>query len=134
MKVIDFGGTHSAHSIPQLEQLLRARFRNQENEFLLAPDASKYPYLSIMVRGDVAVLYYFPEGDHAGYLAVGGKLNLDLQEMTTFQIGGLDPGDTIDIQNEFIVPFSEALKVAEEFFHSQELPRSIEWFELQTRA
>jgi hypothetical protein len=92
---------------------------------------SDYPALVIYVRGDLAAIYYYRADDgRAGFVSIGGKMNLDPKKMTTFQIGGFNPGDTIDVLNDSIVPFSEALEVARKFFHSQELPRSIEWFEL----
>jgi len=55
-------------------------------------------------------------------------MNLNPKEITTFAIG--DAGETIDVLNDSIVPFSDALEVAKEFFHSQEMPRSIKWLEL----
>lgn len=131
MKVQDFGGTHSVHSTTELEGILSARFKDQLNEFSLSADSSDYPLLWIFVKGDLVAIYYIPADGQAGYVSIGGKINLDPKKMTTFKIGGFDPGDTIDVHNEFIVSFSEALKVATEFFHSQELPRSIEWFELE---
>ena len=132
MEVGDFGGTHSADSVAELEQLLGARFKDQLNEFWLCADKSDYPALVIYVRGDFAAIYYYAaDDDRAGYVSIGGKkMNLDIEEMTTFRIGGFNPGDTIHVWNKFLIPFSKAAEVAKEFFHSQELPRSIEWLEL----
>jgi hypothetical protein len=130
MKVIDFGGSHSVHSIAQLEQLLKARFKDQQNEFSLCPDSGVYPLIKIHVRGDLAAIYYMRGDDRAGYVSVGGQMNLDPDGETSFPIGAIDQGDTIDVLNEFIVSFSEAVNVAKDYFHSQELPRSIEWLEL----
>jgi hypothetical protein len=130
MKVHDFGGTHRVHSIAQLEQLLGARFKYQMNEFSLCPDSGVYPLIKINVRGDLAAIYYYRGDEQAGYVSLGGKMNLDPKGETSFSIDNRDPGETIDVLNEFIVPFSEALDVAKEFFHSQELPRSIKWLEL----
>jgi hypothetical protein len=130
MEVEDFSGTHSVYSIAQLEQLLGERFKDQENEFWLRADKSDHPALSIIVKGNLAAVHYFAKEGHAGHVSIGGKMNLDPKKMTKFAIGSLDSGDTIHVPNHLIVPFSEALDVAKEFFHSQELPHSIEWFEL----
>jgi hypothetical protein len=129
MEVIDFGGTHSAHSIGELEQLLGVRFKDQRNHYWLRADGSDFPRLSIAVNGDLSEIHYFPKDRHPGYLSIGGRLNLDPDKMTTFSVG---PSRSHDIQtgNEFVISFAEAMKVAKEFFHSQELPRSIEWVEL----
>jgi hypothetical protein len=130
MELDDFGGSRNVRSIAQLEQVLRARFTDQLNEFTLTPDSSDYPRLWIFVRGDLAAVYYIArDDDRAGYVSVGGNLNLNPKEMTTFAIGD-DTGETIDVLNDSIVPFSEAVEAAKEFFHSQEMPRSIEWLEL----
>ena len=129
MNVGDFGGDHSVQSIAQLEERFGVRFKGEQNQFALSPDSSNYPLLLIYVRGDLAVIYYIPEDGDAGYVSLGGKMNLDPKEWTIFSIHRSD-SDSIDVSNESIVPFSEVLKVAKEFFHSQELPRSIEWRQL----
>jgi hypothetical protein len=130
MIVSDFSGDHSVQSIAQLEQRLGVRFKDEQNLFHLTPDSSDHPTLTVHVRGDLAAIYYYRGDDRAGYVSLGGKMNLDPKEWTTFSITKRDPGETIDVRNEFIVPFSEALKVAKEFFNSQQMPHSIEWFEL----
>jgi hypothetical protein len=130
MEVDALDGAHSVHSIAQLEQLLGVRFKDHENDFLLTPDLSDYPRLSIMVKGDLAAIHYFPKDGHAGHVAPGGKLNLDPKKMTKFSIGRLDVSDTIYVPNHLIVSFSEALEAATKFFQSQEMPRSIEWVAL----
>jgi hypothetical protein len=130
MVVTDFDGDHSVHSMAQLEHLLGVRFRDEQNLFHFSPDLGDCPALTIHVKADVAVIYYYPEDGHPGYVSLGGKLNLDPKESTTFAISKDYPETSIDARNVYLVPFSEAVKVAKEFFHSQELPRSIEWREL----
>jgi hypothetical protein len=128
MKVTDFSGKHSVHSLAELEQRLAVRFDDEENGFVLAPDSSAYPQIFIEVKANLAVIHYFRGDGRAGYESLGGKLNLDPDKKTTFSLDR--SGELIYVSNRFIVPFSEALEVAKEFYHSQELPRSIEWFEL----
>jgi hypothetical protein len=127
--VSDFGGDHSVHSVAQLEQRLGVRFQDEQNLFYLTPDSSDYPALTVHVRGDPAAIYYYRGGGQGLYVSVGGKMNLNPKEWTTFSIDRAD-SDPIDVFNVSIVPFSEALEAAKEFFHSQELPRSIEWRQL----
>jgi hypothetical protein len=132
MNVSDFGGDHSVQSIAQLEQLFGMRFKGDQNQFALSPDSSDYPLLLIYMRGNLAVIYYIPADREAGHVSLGRKMkmNLDPKKVTPFSIDNLDPGETIDVPNESVVPFSEALEVAKEFFDSQELPRSIKWRQL----
>ena len=129
MEVEDLSGTHSAHSIAELEQLLGVRFKDQLNHFWLRADGSEFPELAISVKGDLSAIHYFPQKRHAGFVSLGGKLNLDPDKTTTFSISH-SAADDAKVRNEFVMPFSEAMNVAKEFFHSQELPRSIEWVEL----
>src|SRR5579862_6143737 len=105
MIVGDFGGNHSVQSIAQLEQLLGVRFKGEQNLFHLTPDSSNYPALTIHVRGDLTAIYYIPEDGDAGYVSLGGKMNLDPKEWTTFSIHRSD-SDSIDVSNASIVPFS----------------------------
>jgi hypothetical protein len=128
MIVSDFSGDHSVQSVAQLEQRLGVRFNDEENGFGLSPDSSEYPLLLIQVKGNLAVIHYIPGDGEAGYESLGGKMNLDPDKKTTFSLDR--SGELIYVLNRFIVPFCEALEVAKEFFHSQELPRSIKWFEL----
>ena len=50
MELDDLRGSRNVRSIAQLEQVLRARFRDQENEFALTPDLDDYPLLWIVVK------------------------------------------------------------------------------------
>jgi hypothetical protein len=57
--------------------------------------------------------------------SVGGLSNLSRGGITNFFDG---PGDEpFDILNEAVVPFAEALKVAQEFAVSKEMPKCIPW-------
>src|SRR6266481_4485112 len=129
MKVIDFDGHHSVHSIAELEQLLGVRFKDQLNHFWLRADGSDFPRLAIMVKGDLSAIHYFPKDRHPGYVSLGGKLNLDPDRTATFSISH-SPADDVKVRHEFVIAFSKAHEVAKEFFHSRERPRSIEWCEL----
>jgi len=129
MIVSDFSGDHSVQSIAQLEQRLKVRFNDEQNLFHLTPDSSDSPALTIHVKGDLAAVYYYRGDGQALYVSVGGKMNLDPKEMTTFSINRSD-SDSIDVFNDKIVPFSEASEAAKEFFYSQELPSSIKWRQL----
>ena len=130
MEVSDFGGPHIVRSVAELEQALRARFKNQMNGFMLHADSTDHPLLVIYVTSDLAVLFYHPIPDDPGFMSMGGSKNLDLEKITIFSLSNLHPETTIEVESKFVVPFSTALEVAKEFFHSQERPRSIEWLEL----
>lgn len=128
MNVHDFGGDHKVDSRVKLERILRSRFEGETNEFLLSHGSSTYPLISIFVKGDLAVIYYIPGEGQAGYASIGKKMNLNPNTMTSFATG--TPENIIDVSNEAVVSFSEAVEVAKEFFDSQVLPTSIEWLKL----
>jgi len=78
-----------------------------------------------MVNGNLAYVHYFPEERHPGCASVGNLSRLSRGGITNFYH---DPGgEPFDILNGAVVPFSEALKVAQEFAVSKEMPKCIPW-------
>jgi hypothetical protein len=127
MKIFNFGDVPTGKNPSDIEGIMSKRFENDMNEVLLAHDDHDYPYLGIALKGDLAALY--PGGDgEAGFVSIGGKLELPPDGMTTFATG--DPNEEISISNRAIITSSEALAAAKEFFCSERLPKSIEWLEL----
>ena len=95
----------------EIESVLKKRDDAGMNCFWLSHGTEKFPAINIMVNGDLAYVHYFPEERHPGYASVGGLSNLSRGGITNFFDG---PGDEpFDIVNEAVVPFSEALKVAQ---------------------
>jgi hypothetical protein len=76
----------------------------------------------------LANLHFFPPGDHPGFHSVGHVTNVDVRKNTTFFMNSIEEPE--EVPNDAVVPFSDALAAAKEFFASQELPRSVDWFEL----
>jgi hypothetical protein len=95
------------------------------NSFWLSHGIQEFPAINIMVNGELAYVHYFPEERHPGYASVGNLSHLPRGGITNFFH---DPGsEPFDILNEAVVPFSEALKVAQEFAVSKDLPKCISW-------
>jgi Immunity protein Imm1 len=103
------------------------RDANGRNCFWLSHDDQPYPFLGVLVKGDLAYVHYFPEDRHAGHRSLGNLPGLDPEGLTTFY---LDEGTPQEILNDGIVLFEKALAAAKEFHQSPALPRSIEWQEL----
>jgi hypothetical protein len=59
---------------------------------------------------------------------MGSMTGLDPTGFTTFFMNSLEEKEPMP--NEEVVPFSDALAAAKEFFASPVLPPSINWFEL----
>jgi hypothetical protein len=130
MKVTDFDIPYldSAHDVttrPEIEAALSRRDNAGMNSFWLSHGTEKFPAINIMVNGDLAYVLYFPEERHPGYASVGNLSHLSRGGITNFFH---DPGgEPFDIRNEAVVPFSDAMKVAQEFSTSKHLPKCIPW-------
>ena len=130
MKIIDFDIPYldSAPDVTtrlEIESVLNKRDDAGMNSFWLSHGTEKFPAINIMVNGDLAYVHYFPEERHPGYASVGNLSHLSRGGITHFfHVPGEEP---FDILNEAVVPFSEALKVAQEFAVSKEMPKCIPW-------
>lgn len=128
MNVEDFKGVvYQAPDRDQLEAVLMRRHGNGVNEFWLSHGNDRYPAIVLSVKGDLAAVHYFPKEGHPGFTLTGNLAGLQPGE-TKFWISA--GGETIDVMNDAVIPFAVALAVANEFLISDELPRSLEWFEL----
>jgi hypothetical protein len=128
MRVQDFTQILEANNKTELEAALTKRYQNGVNGFWLSRDANKYPVLSILVKGDLASVHYFPKERHPGFTPVGKIEGLKPGGTTTFFLDTISQKQ--EVLNDAIVPFTAALTAAKEFLFSKELPQSIEWLEL----
>lgn len=129
MKVHDISGSYQVDSIHELESVLRRRDENCANAFWLSHDDNPYPVLSLLVKGELATLHYMPKEYEAGCRSVGKMMGVKKGESTRFAISKYR-GDDVYVLNEALLPFPVALEVAKEFFLSDKLPQSVEWFDL----
>lgn len=124
MKIEHFGGSVTVGDDAVLDEILAARYGDGGNEFWLSW-SERYPLLSIMVRGAVACLHYFPNQYHPGFISVGvGQARGAVTFFTN------TPTEEIEVAGDSVVPFRLAEKAAHEFLHSMALPTSIQWLEL----
>jgi hypothetical protein len=128
MRIEDFAGAYEASNTSELERLLQKRYGPGVNSFWLSHDDEKYPSVSLLVKGDLACLHYFPADTHPGFLSIGSVQELKPDEATTFFLNNLDQEQ--EMPNGSVIQYSKAVEVAKVFFASKELPRSIEWLEL----
>ena len=128
MKVQDNDSVSNVTSPAEVEAALGKRHGGGRNSFWLSHGAELFPVINIMVKGDLAYLDYFPSDGHPGLASVGRSLNLSPGGYTTFFPD--DTNERLEIMNEAVVPFSDALKAAQEFAISKALPKCIQWFEL----
>ncbi len=124
--------SHGEWDVPNdesVENALSTRDVRGGGEFWLADNACKYPCLGIIVSGDLSDIHYFPYEGHPGFRCLG-EAGLPPEGMSVFVFDGCDPGDGIEVPNEFVVPIATAVTVAKEFLRRKQLPTLVEWFEL----
>lgn len=127
MLVCDLEGEREATSSAELEHALMKRYDSDMNHFRLFRDRSEWPSLIIMVSGDVAWLCFLSSSKHAGYHSVGAVPGLDPKGRTRFV--SLGPQEE-HFPNDQVVPFADALRAAEEFSVTGQLPQCVDWCEL----
>jgi hypothetical protein len=98
------------------------------NSFWLSHGDRRFPVLSVLVNGDLATLHYFPFEGHSGFRSLGSLPDLNPDGRTTFVLEHLR--DEQPTPNTFVVSLADALRTAKEFAGSQDLPKSLNWFEL----
>jgi len=127
MNIDHFGGEEIAADAATLEAVLGKRYGANANEFWLSGE-EPYPAVTILVREQLACVHFFPEDGHPGYLLKGGRSIVEPSGFTTFFTN--TPTEEIEVANENIVPFSDAQRIAREFFLTNSMPGSDDWFEL----
>ena len=126
MKVEDFTGQYDVTDPLQLEEILRYRLPNGYNSFWLSHD-SKYPAISLLAKGDLACVYYFPEDGHPGFHSVS-DLPIIGQEVFEFRVD--TPDQVQHIVGEAVIPFERASAAAREFLILPLQPTNLDWREL----
>ena len=129
MKVADINGVEQVNNVDDLQTVLARRCETGFNSFWLSHGDEEYPALSLMVKGELAALSYIPKEFDAGFSSVGTLPHLNAGETTTFSISK-HRADDVDVSNDAELPFSVALQAAKDFFHSRDLPQSVEWLRL----
>jgi immunity protein Imm1 of predicted polymorphic toxin system len=118
---------HDVTTLADVQAALSKRHDAGINAFWLSHGSKKLPAISILVKGDIAYVHYFPNDDHPGFASVAKLPGPRPHETTIFFV---NPNEKVWILNGAVVPFSDALKAAEEFAISETMPRSIQWSEL----
>jgi hypothetical protein len=128
MRIEDYNAVWDVTIPADIEAALRKRHGAGRNAFWLSHGSKKSPAISIMVKGDLAYVHYFPKDRHPGFASLGMLPGLTSGGDTSFFPDDTD--ETFEILNYAVVRFADALKVAQEFAISPALPKSIQWSEL----
>lgn len=115
-----------ADSIEDVENILLRREESGVISFWLSSSGERHPSLLILVRGDIATMIFYEEEFGSVYHSKGNVPNINPEGSTVFEECDSDDTDRA-ISNDELIPFSEALAAAKEFFVSRKLPECIEW-------
>jgi hypothetical protein len=125
MRIEDCDSAHDVEKPADIATVLSKRRGIGGNSFWMGQTAGGFPAINIMVNGGLACLHYFPKEGHPGFSSVGGSLGLNPEGYTIFHHDGTE--ETSQIMNDAVVPFSDALRAAQEFAISKTMPKCIEW-------
>jgi Immunity protein Imm1 len=127
MRIQDMRQEQEVSTLCELERVLSQRYGNDVNAFWISRKGQP-PLLLILVSKALANLHFFLPGDHPGFHSVGHVSGLDPDKYTTFFMNSTEEPE--EVPNDSVVAFSDALAAAKEFFASEKLPPSVDWFEL----
>ena len=111
-----FGGSDIVTDSSSLRHVLAKRCSPTESNDFWISGESRYPALAILVREQLSCLHFIPRDGHPGFQSRGDAN--DRGQVTFFTNTSTEQ---IDVPNEAVVPFEQALHAAEEFAQSNSL-------------
>jgi len=119
MYLDDFSQEYLVDSLEELEILLRKRFLEEVNFFILTFKENGFPQLSAFVKRNKCVIYYLDK--EVQYISKG-----DTEEGIEVFVEDIH-GTEVFLSENKVLPIDKFYKVAQSFFETQERPNSIEW-------
>lgn len=119
MYLDDFIQEYLVDSLEELEILLRKRFLEEVNFFILTFKENGFPQLSAFVKRNKCVIYYLDK--EVQYISKG-----DTEEGIEVFVEDIH-GTEVFLSKNKVLPIDKFYKVAQSFFETQERPNSIEW-------
>ena len=114
------------NNIEELEAILAIKTAKGVNEFNISGD-NYYPYLVITVKEHYAVVNYLKE-EGSAYIAIGGNSEFGSDGCTVFN--SCSETEEMEMDNYYVLDFSDAKIVAKDFFNNMELSENVKWSEL----
>lgn len=99
-------------------------FSRNQSEFSIwiSLGDSQYPYINVLIKGDLAYVHYFEKEGHPGYQSIGRSTE---DGMIT-----INEEDQMIVPMDTLVSVDKAAKAGQEFLKTHILPNAIEWLEL----
>ena len=119
MYLDDFSQEYLVNSLDELEVLLRKRFLEEVNFFILTFKENGFPQLSAFVKENKCVIYYLDEEEQ--YISKGG-----IEEGIEVFVEDIH-GTEVFLSKNKVLSIDKFYKVAQSFFETQARPDFIEW-------
>ena len=119
MYLDDFSQEYLVDSLEELEILLRKRFLEEVNFFILTFKENGFPQLSAFVKRNKCVIYYLDK--EVQYISKG-----DTEEGIEVFVEDIH-GTEVFLSKNKVLPIDMFYKVAQSFFKTQKRPNSIDW-------
>ena len=119
MYLNDFSQEYLVDSLEELEILLKKRFLEEVNFFILTFKENGFPQLSAFVRENKCVIYYLEE--EVQYISKGKAsegIEVFVQDIY---------GTEVFLSKDKVMTIDEFYRIAQSFFETQVKPNFIEW-------
>lgn len=119
MYLNDFSQEYLVDSLDELEVLLRKRFLEEVNFFILTFKENGFPQLSAFVKENKCVIYYLEE--EVQYISKGKAsegIEVFVQDIY---------GTEVFLSKDKVMTIDEFYRIAQSFFETQVKPDFIEW-------
>ncbi len=74
---------------------------NGVNDFIIYREETLYPYLQLLIKGDKAFAYFFPDEEAAGYEACNANISTDDNNITIFYMN--TPTEEMHVPNRYVI-------------------------------
>ena len=119
MYLDDFSQEYLVNSLDELEVLLRKRFLEEVNFFILTFKENGFPQLSAFVKRNKCVIYYLDK--EVQYISKG-----DTEEGIEVFVEDIH-GTEVFLSKDKVLTIDEFYRIAQSFFETQARPDFIEW-------
>ena len=126
MIIYSFNGKKECNNKSELLDALKQRSEGNSNDFELRTE-HEYPFLSILVKGDLACVHFFENESVCGHFAYTHDNELK-EDFIVFNMG-YEEFET-EISKDLVIPVEQAYIIAEDFYEKKEMSNKVNWFEL----
>ena len=118
MYLNDFSQEYLVDSLDELEILLKKRFLEGVNFFILTFKENGFPQLSAFVRGNKCVIYYLEEVQYISKGKASEGIEVFVEDIH---------GTEVFLSKDKVLTIDEFYRIAQFFFETQARPDFIEW-------